>query len=141
MAFAFLADHAATPPDGKFYVLGGGISAVTLPQVPGRASFAVVGGFRFSPADSHTIHAVEVRLVDADGGLVTPPATLRFQAAQVMPPEQEEITVSTVSYMAPMFGEPGRYRVEFWYSGRLLAYLGLSVVQQSPAAGPGTAPP
>jgi len=131
MAFAFLADHAAVPPDGKLYVLGGGITAVRLPQLPGRASFVVVGGFRFSPADSHSVHVVELRLVDADGGLVLPPATLQFQSAQVIPPDQDEITVSTVSHMAPMFGEAGRYRIEYWYSGRLLAYLGLTVAEQA----------
>lgn len=137
MAFAFLADHASVPPDGKLYVLGGGINFLGLAEIPGRAGFAVVGGFRFSPADSHAVHEVELRLLDADGKLVLPPSTLRFQAAAAIPPEQEEVLVSTVTYLAPMFGDPGRYRVEFWAAGRLLAWLGVTVrVQQAQALGP-----
>jgi len=137
MAFAFLADHATVPPDGKLYVLGGGVNMLGIPEIPGRAGFDVVGGFRFSPADSGAVHAVELRLVDADGKLVLPPATLRFQAAAPIPPEQEEVLVSTVTHLAPMFGDPGRYRVEYWSDGRLLAWVGLTVtVQKQPAPGP-----
>jgi len=72
MAFAFLADHAAVPPDGKLYVLGGGINMLGMPEIPGRAAFDVVGGFRFSPADAHSVHTVELRLLDADRKLVIP---------------------------------------------------------------------
>ena len=140
MAFALLADHASVPPDGKLYVLGGGISNINMAQLPGRVSFAAVGGFRFTRADFNATHTVELRLVDADGGLVIPPATIQFQTAQAIPADQEEITVSAVSYLSPMFGEPGRYRVEYWGSGRLLAGVGLTV-SQSPNATPPTGPP
>ncbi|MGD1034114.1 MAG: hypothetical protein ABR977_06760 [Candidatus Dormibacteria bacterium] len=137
MAFAFLADHAAVPPDGKLYVLGGGINMIAIPEVPARAVFDVVGGFRFSPADSDTVHTVELRLLDADGKLVIPPATLRFQAAASMPPDQEEVLVSTVTHLAPMFGDPGRYRAEYWSEGQLLAWVGLTVAVR-PQPPPGT---
>jgi hypothetical protein len=139
MAFAFLADHASVPPDGKLYVLGGGINMLGIPEIPGRAGFDVVGGFRFTPADTHTVHTVELRLVDADGKLVIPPATLRFQAAASIPPEQEEVLVSTVTHLAPMFGDPGRYRAEYWTEGRLLAWVGVTVSRQPPPA-PGARP-
>jgi hypothetical protein len=139
VAFAFLADSAVVPPDRKLYILGGGFTTLTMPTLPGRATFAVVAGFRFTAADAQTVQAVEVRLVDAEGKLVVPPATLQFQAAAI-PREQEEITVSTVTYMSPMFGEPGRYRVEYSSSERLLAGIGLTVVQPpkpgEPALGP-----
>ena len=137
MAFAFLADHAAVPPDGKLYVLGGGINMLGIPQIPGRAAFDVVGGFRFSPADARSIHTVELRLLDADGKLVIPPATLRFQAAASIPPEQEELLVSTVTHLVPMFGDAGGYRAEYWTEGRLLAWIGLTVARRpQPAPGP-----
>jgi len=137
MAFAFLADHATVPPDGKLYVLGGGINMLGIPEIPGRAGFDVVGGFRFSPTDFHSVHTVELRLVDADGKLVIPPATLRFQAAAAIPPEQEEVLISTVTHLVVMFGDPGRYRAEYWYEGRMLAWIGLNVaIQPQPAPGP-----
>ncbi|MGO8685669.1 MAG: DUF6941 family protein [Candidatus Dormibacteria bacterium] len=134
MAFAFLADHATVPPDGKLYVLGGGINMLMLPELPGRAVFDVVGGFRFNPTDTHSVHDVELRLNDADGKLVLPPATLRFQAAATVPPGQDEVLISTVTHMAPMFGDRGRYRAEFWSEGRMLAWVGVSVSTQPPAA-------
>ena len=133
--FAFLAEHAAVPPDHRLYVLGGGINMLGIAEIPGRAVFDVVAGFRFSPADSHSEHTVELRLLDADAKLVLPPATLRFQTAEVIPPEQEEVLVSTVTHLAPMFGDPGRYRVELWSEGQLLAWVGLTVAVQPP---PGT---
>jgi hypothetical protein len=137
MAFAFLADHAAVPPDGKLYVLGGGINTLGLPAIPGRVAFDVVGGFRFTTADSHSVHTVELRLLDADGKLVMPTATLKFQAAQAIPPDQGEVLISTVTHMAPMFGDPGSYRAEYWTEGRLLAWVGVTVsVVPQPVLGP-----
>jgi len=139
MAFAFLADHAVVPPDGKLYVLGGGINMLGIPEIPARAVFDVVGGFRFTPDDSHSVQTVELRLVDADGKLVIPPATLRFQAAASIPPDQEEVLISTVTHLAPMFGDPGRYRAEYWAEGQLLAWVGLTVAVRPPPP-PGTRP-
>ena len=139
MAFALLADHAAVPPDGKLYVLGGGINTLGVPEIPARAAFDVVGGFRFSPADSHSVHTVELRLLDADGKLLLPPTTLRFQAAASIPPDQEEVLISTVTHLAPMFGDPGRYRAEYWSEGQLLAWVGLTVSVR-PQPPPGTRP-
>jgi hypothetical protein len=138
IAYAFLADHAAVPPDGKLYVLGGGIDSLSLAQVPGRVGFFVVAGFRFSRADAGSVFEVESRLVDADGGLVIPPNTLRFQTGESIP---QEHTVNTVGYMAPMFGDAGSYRVEFWWSGRPLAGIGLTVVQRAPQPPPGAPAP
>jgi hypothetical protein len=137
IAYALLADNAAVPPDGKLYALGGGINSLGLVQIPGRAGFAAVAGFRFIGADAGSVFEVELRLVDADGGLVAPPSTLRFQTGETVRPEE---LINTVTYMAPMFGEAGAYRVEYWASGRLLAALGLSVVQRPAQPVPGVAP-
>ena len=70
LSFAFFADSAVVPPDGKLYVLGGGFSALSMASLPGRAAFAVVAGFRFSAADVGQAHQVELRLTDAQGKLV-----------------------------------------------------------------------
>ena len=139
LSFAFFADAATVPPDGKVYVLGGGFSALALPQLPGMASFAVVAGFRFSAADAGRPHVIELRFVDALGKLVLPPSTMRFESAGPPPGAIGEVSVSTVNLLHPTLGEPGEYAVEFWREGTLLSTVRLHVMeQQRPAGAPGT---
>lgn len=133
LSFAFFADNATVPPDGKVYVLGGGFSALGLPTLPGRVTFAVVAGFRFGGEDAGRTHLVELRFLDAEGKLVLPVATLQFQSAGVAPDGDREVSVSTVTYLSPMFGEAGLYTVQFWAGDRSLASLRLTVEAQ-PAA-------
>ena len=128
--YAFFADTAAVPPDRKLYVLGGGFSTIALPEIPGRATFAVVAGFRFGRADSGRTHAVELRFTDEAGKLVIPPATLSFQSAGIPTDADVEVTVPTVSYISPTFGEPGRYAAELWAGDRLLYHVPLRVEEQ-----------
>jgi len=141
LSFAFFADSAVVPPDGKLYVLGGGFSTLALAQLPGRANFAVVAGFRFGPADVSQTRSVELRFVDADGKLVLPAASLQFQSAGGQLPVGQEVSVSTVTFLQPMFGEPGTYSAEFWMEGRLLSSVHLNVEERKPpVAVPGDRP-
>ena len=128
--FALFADSAAVPPDGKVYILGGGFSTITLPQLPGRVTFAVVAGFRFGAADAGRTHQVELRFVDDAAKLILPPVNLQFQSAGEPPPEGREVTVSTVSFLSPMFGETGAYHAEYWYGDRMLASVRMRVEEQ-----------
>jgi hypothetical protein len=132
LSFAFFADSAVVPPDGKVYVLGGGFSTLQLAQLPGRAAFAVVAGFRFGPADLGQTQQVEVRLVDAENKLVVPAANLQFQAQGTQLEPGQEISLSTVTFLSPMFGEPGTYIVEFWYEQVRLHGINLHVVERQP---------
>ena len=134
--FALFADSAAVPPDGKVYILGGGFSTITLPQLPGRVTFAVVAGFRFGAADAGRTHQVELRFVDDDSKLMLPPVNLSFQSAGETPPEGREVTVSTVSFLSPMFAEPGVYHAEYWYGDRVLTRARMRVEEQRQAAAP-----
>ena len=47
--------------------------------------------------------------------------------------------ISTVTHLAPMFGDAGRYRAEYWSEGQLLAWVGLTVAVR-PQPPPGTRP-
>jgi hypothetical protein len=132
--YAFFADTATVPPDRKLYVLGGGFSTIALPQIPGRVTFAVVAGFRFGSADVNRTHQIEMRFVDAEGKLVVPPVSLQFQSAGQMPEGDVEITVPTVSYIAPTFGDVGSYAAEFWAGDRLLTQVRLRVEEQPQGA-------
>jgi hypothetical protein len=141
LSFAFFADSAVVPPDGKLYVLGGGFSALSMASLPGRAGFAVVAGFRFSAADVGQAHQVELRLTDAQGKLVLAPVTLQFQAAGARLVPGQEISISTVTVLQPMFGEPGVYSVEFWAGGIRIGSVNLNVEErQAPAPVPADRP-
>lgn len=141
LSFAFFADSAVVPPDGKVYVLGGGFSTLALPQLPSRAAFAVVAGFRFGPGDVGQTQQVELRLVDADGKLVIPAANLQFQSAGAKLEPGQEVSISTVTVLQPMFAEPGTYTAEFWAVGQRLAGVSLHVIdRQGPQAVPGARP-
>jgi hypothetical protein len=130
--FAFFADSAVVPPDGKLYVLGGGFSTLSMAQLPGRVAFAVVAGFRFEAADFGQPHQVELRLLDAQGKLVIAPANLQFQSAGATLGPGQEVSISTVTVLQPMFGEPGKYTVEFWTGGNQLGVVNLHVEERIP---------
>ena len=136
LSFAFFADSAVVPPDGKVYVLGGGFSTLQLPQLPARAAFAVIAGFRFGPADVGQTQQVELRLVDAESKLVIPAANLQFQSqGQRLEPGQE-VSVTTVTFLSPMFGQPGTYTVELWYEQVRLTGINLHVLERQPPPPP-----
>ncbi|MFN2451022.1 MAG: hypothetical protein ABR541_01560 [Candidatus Dormibacteria bacterium] len=135
--YAFFADTATVPPDGKVYVHGGGFSAVSVPSLPARIAFAVVAGFRFGAEDANATHHVQLRLLDADDRLVVPPVDLQFQSAGPPPVPGREVTVPTVSYLQPMFGEPGTYAASYWSGDQQLFRVPLYVEEQlQPAVGP-----
>ncbi|MGH7686181.1 MAG: DUF6941 family protein [Candidatus Dormibacteria bacterium] len=130
LSFAFFADSAVVPPDGKIYVLGGGFSTLQLAQLPGRAGFAVVAGFRFGPGDVGQTQQVEVRLVDSDNKLVVPATNLQFQTQGTNLQPGQEVSLSTVTVLQPMFGEPGTYTVEFWHEESRLTGVNLHVIER-----------
>jgi hypothetical protein len=132
--FAFFADSAVVPPDGKLYVLGGGFSTLSMAQLPGRVAFAVVAGFRFGAADIGEAHQVELRLLDSQGKLVIAPASLQFQSAGATLNPGQEVSISTVTVLQPMFGEPGRYTIEFWTGATQLGSVTLHVEERTPPA-------
>lgn len=134
LSFAFFADSAVVPPDGKVYVLGGGFNTLQMAQLPGRAGFAVVAGFRFGPEDLGRTMQVEVRLVDAEDKLVVPAANLQFQSQGARLEAGQEVSLPTVTFLQPMFGEPGVYTVEFWYEQVRLSSIDLHVIERQPPA-------
>lgn len=137
--YAFFADSAASP-DRKLYVLGGGFSTVQLPQIPGRITFAVCAGFRFNELDAGKTYEVEMRFVDEAEKLVIPVVTLQFQSAPIPAGTDIEITIPTISYISPTFGEPGRYAAEFWLAERMLSRVKLRVIEQPVVGASGPLP-
>jgi hypothetical protein len=77
-------------------------------------------------------HQVELRLLDAQGKLVIAPASLQFQSAGATLGPGQEVSISTVTVLQPMFGEPGKYTVEFWTGGNQLGVVNLHVEERVP---------
>ncbi len=77
---------------------------------------------------------MELRLLDATGKLVIAPASLQFQSAGATLRPGQEVSISTVTVLQPMFGEPGTYAVEFWSDGNRLGAVSLHVEERTPPA-------
>lgn len=68
LLYAFLADAALVQPDGKLYVIGGGIGTLHGPQLPIRhPQLSLVIRVEFTPLESGRTHTIEVHALDADG--------------------------------------------------------------------------
>jgi hypothetical protein len=66
--FAFLAQAAELVPDGRFFVLGGGIDRITIPSFPGVIpSLALVAELLFSGDEYAQPYPVRVTVTRPDG--------------------------------------------------------------------------
>lgn len=91
--FAMLADTAVGPPDGKVYILGGGVEILktsVLPFVLPNISF--VTKIEFTPAEAGRPRVIEVVPLDSDGRPLGPPA--RVEVTPQRNPEYPGLPVS-----------------------------------------------
>lgn len=112
--YAFLAESATIPPDGKFYVLGGGFSNVAVPTLPQRIGFAAVATFAVTSEDAGQRHELAVRVVDSTGALVMPEIPLVFEFPKVETPVGRVVKVPAITHCTPMIAQEGLYQVEYW---------------------------
>ena len=77
--FAFLADFALAHPDGKAYVIGGGVDTVYAAQLPAvHPQISLIAKIEFTPRECGRQHTVEVHGVDADGQPFIQTTTMQF---------------------------------------------------------------
>jgi hypothetical protein len=82
VAFAYLADYALAHPDGKVYVVGGGLDTIYALQLPvHQPQLSLVAKIEFMPSECGRQHTVEVHGLDSDGHAFMPSATM-----QIAPP-------------------------------------------------------
>jgi hypothetical protein len=62
-----LADAVSAPPDGKFYVLGGGITRFNVVQLPMIAQLGVFARLQFDENEPLRAHRIEIHFLDPDG--------------------------------------------------------------------------
>jgi len=111
--FALLADAAATPPDGKLYLIGGGVETILSPKFPCyHGNLSLVMRFIFTPLDAGSNHRVRVNLIDADGREEIPPLELNIPMPETFP-DVVRAGVSIVGNLQGLkFEKPGEYRFD-----------------------------
>ena len=57
----------------------------------------------------------------------------KFDSGARLVPGQE-VSISTVTVLQPMFGEPGVYTTEFWTGGNRIGAMNLNVEERKPPA-------
>ena len=73
--FAMLADFALGHPDGKLYILGGGVEILKPPALPFVVpNISFVAKIEFTPAETGRPRVIEVVPLDSDGRPLGPPA-------------------------------------------------------------------
>ena len=108
-----LADAASTPPDGKFYVHGGGLSRFVVPMLPFPLGVAVF--IRFEVVDDDLRHAHDFR-VSVTGPVGPNIAPLHFRAEAVHDPppilEGEERYLHIALNLPLAIVRTGTYRLD-----------------------------
>jgi hypothetical protein len=85
-----IADAVAAPPDGKFYIHGGGLTNLTLPVVPFAVpQLGVLARFAVTEQELREPHSFEIRFTDPDGAPAGAPLPA-FSSAALEPPELAE---------------------------------------------------
>jgi hypothetical protein len=135
----FLADAVQSPPGGKLYVLGGGISGLNTERLPLLLpQIAVVGRFRFEEADQDAWpETLSVEVLKPNGGTLVGPLREPFPSMDALvaagPPPY-------AVHFCPIFGgmmfpEAGEYRVVVHIDEAVVGDLPL-VVRSPPVAFP-----
>lgn len=79
--FAFLADAADSPQNGKLYVLGAGLSELMAHHVPiQHPTMSVVVCLKVHPTECNRTHRLEVEMWDEDGNRLPPSLNAEFVA-------------------------------------------------------------
>ncbi len=68
LTHAILTDAAQASPDGKYHLIGGGISIWWADEVPATIRLALVLGFEYSAVEAGRQRQIEVELMNEDGG-------------------------------------------------------------------------
>lgn len=131
--FAFLADAAeANAHSRKFYVLGGGfdsIGAATFPAV--HPQLSLVARILVHPTEADRSHTLEIKLMDADGGII---ANIEgnFAAGAPSQPGRELAVPLVINIANVQFERPGDYSVEILINNQHMKSLPLRVALAVP---------
>lgn len=127
---AFLLADSATTVEGKLFILGGGVTRLTVPDVPtGFPLLAVVARFRADHIDDlRETHFVRFRMESPDGDLVVDIESIELAAPGAEGAEEEELYGNLVLSFGPVvLPVIGLYDLGLWVDGELVRTMKLPV--------------
>ena len=102
-----LADHVATPPDGKMYISGGGVDQMFLTQIPGvLGPLALAVRLRVPWHMTSERISVQVRVLSADRAPLGPDPAMRADIEVGRPPGTRPGDEIGVGLAVPLTGFP-----------------------------------
>lgn len=135
--FALLADAVATPPDGKLYVLGGGIDTIGVQRFPATHPFlALVVKLQLHPTECDRQHHLEIELWDPDGKRIGPKIAGDFSAQRNRSNPTRSVFVQLVFNIAGLqLTGPGEHEFHILVDGQHRKTIPLYIhhVEQGPA--------
>lgn len=138
--FAFLADAAVIPPDGKLYVHGGSLQVLHASTFPATQSFALVLNLKLHPTEAGRRHRLEIQLWDKEGKRLVPELSgeLNAQASEQFPTRPLYVPL-VLNYAPLVLPAPGDYEFHIIVNNQHLKTLPLYVVQRVVPLAPPTA--
>jgi hypothetical protein len=125
-----LADAVSTPPDGKFYIHGGGFSRYEVPMLPFPIPLGVLIRLKIEEGDLDRPHHFRVALVGPTGNPNVPPIELEATAPPdvVGPAEGEERFANIALHIPAVAVRDGLYHLEVHVEDELERRIPLPVM-------------
>lgn len=134
--FAFLADAAEANPGRKFYVLGGGIDSIGAQSFPVvHPHMSLVLRLLLHPTEVGMDHALDIRLIDSDGGELAR-MNGNFNARGPGQPGREIAIPIVMNFLNTTFERAGDYSLEILIDNNHVKSLPLRLQQVAAQAPP-----
>jgi hypothetical protein len=125
----FLADAVSAPPDGKFYIHGGGLTRLTVPVLPLSLQIGVFVRLEVDESELGQTHEFRFALIDPDGAAVGALPQFEAPLAEAIElAESEQRFVVLAMNLGISVGREGPHRFEFFVDGERLGLVPLPVV-------------
>jgi hypothetical protein len=125
----FLADAVSAPPDGKFYIHGGGLTRLTVPFLPFGLQIGVFVRLEVDESELGQTHEFRFSLIDPDGAAVGVLPQFEAPLAEAIElAESEQRFVVLAINLGISVGRGGPHRFEFFVDGERLGFVPLPVV-------------
>jgi hypothetical protein len=141
MAYAILALGAHMEPDGRLFLLNGGLDFVSLTQDPDLfpTPLFLAGKINFAPEECGREHEVQIDLVAPDGRVLQSAEPNRINPLIPNPPARVTKSAFVLQFSGIAFPSTGRYTFRLRADGHRLAEVDLIVKNiESPQQGTAT---
>ena len=137
----FLADAVSAPPDGKFYIHGGGLTRLTVPGTPFLIpQLGVFVRLETEESEIGETHEFKFEFRDPDGEPVGPIQLPQFSAQLPPPPAgapepedgEQRFVILAINIGGLSVGRRGLHTFGFLVDGEPMGEISLPVVVQNP---------